>query len=59
MNRGDQGAGLFRPQQLGVDALRGATSGMLVRPMAMNVGVMSAFAGVMLTLSVVAFSREG
>jgi len=47
------------PLTYGVDALRGATSGMLVRPMAMNVGVMSIFAGVMLTLSVVAFSREG
>jgi ABC-2 type transport system permease protein len=47
------------PLTYGVDALRGATSGLLVRPMATNVGVMSAFAATMLTLSVVAFNREG
>jgi ABC-2 type transport system permease protein len=47
------------PLTYGVDALRGATSGLLVRPMATNVGVMAAFAATMLTLSVVAFNREG
>jgi len=47
------------PLTYGVDALRGATSGLLVRPMATNVAVMAAFALTMLTFSVMAFSREG
>lgn len=47
------------PLTYGVDALRGATSGLLARPMAVNVGILSTFAAAMLGLSVVAFSREG
>jgi len=47
------------PLTYGVDALRGAVSGLMNRPVLADVGVLAGFGATMLTLSVVAFTREG
>lgn len=49
----------FDPLTYGVDALRGVTIGLFDRPPAADVGVLAVFGAGMLSLAVLAFSREG